>query len=91
MAIGGFNGTDPAPSLAQFEQYVRDGRIHYYIGGGRGLGAGGFGGGAFGATGSTGGSTDVASQISTWVESHFTAQTVDGTTLYNLTQPTTSS
>ena len=25
MAIGGFNGTDPAPTLAQFETYVRDG------------------------------------------------------------------
>ena len=44
-----------------------------------------------GGNSSTSGSTDVASQISTWVESHFTAQTVDGTTLYNLTQPTTSS
>jgi 4-amino-4-deoxy-L-arabinose transferase-like glycosyltransferase len=84
MAIGGFNGTDPAPSLAQFEKYVTEGRIHYYISGGRGLGAGGFGGAG-------GGTSDVASQISTWVESHFTAQTVDGTTLYNLTQPTTSS
>ena len=84
MAIGGFNGTDPAPSLAQFEKYVTEGRIHYYISGGRGLGAGGFGG-------TSGGTSDVASQISTWVESHFTAQTVDGTTLYNLTQPTTSS
>ena len=34
MAIGGFNGTDPAPTLAQFEKYVAEGRIHYYIGGG---------------------------------------------------------
>ncbi len=93
MAIGGFNGTDPAPSLAQFEQYVAEGKIHYYISGSGGLGGGGFGGGAggFGGNSSTSGSTDVASQISTWVESHFTAQTVDGTTLYNLTQPTTSS
>jgi 4-amino-4-deoxy-L-arabinose transferase-like glycosyltransferase len=91
MAIGGFNGTDPAPSLAQFEQYVAEGKVHYYISGSSGLGAGGFAGGAFGGNSSTSGSTDVASQISTWVKSHFTAQTVDGTTLYNLTQPTTSS
>jgi 4-amino-4-deoxy-L-arabinose transferase-like glycosyltransferase len=84
MAIGGFNGTDPAPSLAQFEKYVTEGRIHYYVSGSRGLGAGGFGG-------ASSGTSDVASQISTWVESHFTAQTVDGTTLYNLTAPTTSS
>jgi hypothetical protein len=34
MAIGGFNGTDPAPTLAQFQQYVKDGKIHYFIGGG---------------------------------------------------------
>lgn len=33
MAIGGFNGTDPAPTLAQFQQYVAEGRIHYFIGG----------------------------------------------------------
>ena len=42
MAIGGFNGTDPAPTLAQFEQYVSEGKIHYYIAGGGGFG--GFGG-----------------------------------------------
>ena len=41
MAIGGFNGTDPAPTLAQFEKYVAEGRIHYYIGGGGGFGGGG--------------------------------------------------
>ncbi|WP_433300466.1 glycosyltransferase family 39 protein [Actinoplanes sp. CA-030573] len=32
MAIGGFNGTDPSPTLAQFQQYVADGKIHYFIG-----------------------------------------------------------
>jgi 4-amino-4-deoxy-L-arabinose transferase-like glycosyltransferase len=81
MAIGGFNGTDPAPSLTQFEKYVAEGKIHYYISGG-----GGFGGGGF----SSGGTSDVASQISTWVEGHFTAKTVDGTTIYDLTAPSTS-
>jgi 4-amino-4-deoxy-L-arabinose transferase-like glycosyltransferase len=77
MAIGGFNGTDPAPTLAQFKKYVAEGRIHYYIGGGRGLGAGGFG---------SSGASD-ASQISSWVSTHFTAKTVDGVTLYDLTAP----
>jgi hypothetical protein len=83
MAIGGFNGTDPAPTLAQFEKYVAEGKIHYYIGGGGGLGGGfgGFGGG--GGTGSSGASD--ASQIASWVSTHFTAQTVDGVTIYNLT------
>ena len=39
MAIGGFNGTDPAPTLAQFEQLVSDGKVHYFLGGGRGGGS----------------------------------------------------
>ena len=34
MAIGGFNGSDPSPTLAQFQQYVADGQIHYFAGGG---------------------------------------------------------
>src|SRR5262249_10253522 len=37
MAIGGFRGTDPAPSLAQFERLVSEHKIHYYVSGG-GLG-----------------------------------------------------
>ena len=32
MAIGGFNGTDPAPTLAQFEKYVSEHKIHYFVG-----------------------------------------------------------
>ena len=80
MAIGGFNGTDPAPTLAQFEKYVSEGKIHYFIAGG-----GGFGGGGFGGGGGGGGSSDDASQITSWVESHFTAETVGGVTVYNLT------
>jgi 4-amino-4-deoxy-L-arabinose transferase-like glycosyltransferase len=79
MAIGGFNGTDPAPTLAQFEKYVSEGKIHYFIGGG---GAGGFG---------RGGTDDDSSKITSWVASHFTAKTVDGTTVYDLTTPSSSS
>ena len=42
MAIGGFNGSDPSPTLEQFQQYVADGEIHYFAaGGGMGGGAGG--------------------------------------------------
>ncbi len=70
MAIGGFNGTDPAPTLAQFERYVASKKIHYFIAGGGGPGNG------------TSGST--AGQITQWVENHFTAQTLDGVTLYDL-------
>ncbi len=46
MAIGGFNGSDPSPTLAQFQEHVADGEIHYFISGGAdGGGRGGGGGG----------------------------------------------
>lgn len=72
MAIGGFSGSDPSPTLAQFEAYVKAGDIHYFI-----AGAGRGGGGA-----------SVASDITTWVEAHFTATTVGGATVYDLTSAT---
>jgi len=75
MAIGGFNGTDPAPTLAQFQKNVRDGKIHYFIAGGRGLGSG--------STSSN------ASQISAWVRQSLTATTVGGVTVYELTTTAT--
>src|SRR5690348_5662535 len=31
MAIGGFNGTDPSPTLAEFQRDVADRQIHYFI------------------------------------------------------------
>ena len=76
MAIGGFNGTDPAPTLAQFEKYVAEGKIHYFISGG--------GGGRFAGPGGSSSSSDDASQITSWVESHYTAETIGGTTVYDL-------
>jgi 4-amino-4-deoxy-L-arabinose transferase-like glycosyltransferase len=75
MAIGGFNGSDPSPTLAQFRAWVAAGRIHYFIAGA------GIGGG-MGPGGSTDGGT--AAQITSWVESTFTAKTVDGVTVYDL-------
>ena len=33
MNIGGFNGTDATPTLAQFQSYVSAGRIHYFVAG----------------------------------------------------------
>ncbi|WP_424186128.1 ArnT family glycosyltransferase [Actinokineospora sp. G85] len=38
IAIGGFNGGDPAPTLAEFQRYVADGQVRYHIPGGRGGG-----------------------------------------------------
>ena len=72
MAIGGFNGSDPYPSLEQFKQYVKDKQIHYYI-------AGEMGGHQMGGS-------DTATQISQCVAKHYTATTVDGVTVYDLTQ-----
>ncbi|WP_206919244.1 glycosyltransferase family 39 protein [Alicyclobacillus acidoterrestris] len=40
MAIGGFAGSDPTPTLAQFKRYVSEGKIHYFIAGGMGFGRG---------------------------------------------------
>ncbi|MEV7090279.1 glycosyltransferase family 39 protein [Streptomyces sp. NPDC093085] len=85
MAIGGFNGSDPSPTLAQFKQYVADGKIHYFLSsGGEGGGMGGGMGGGEGRGGGPGGSG--SSAITTWVEATFKKVTVDGTTLYDLTQ-----
>ncbi|WP_435172658.1 ArnT family glycosyltransferase [Gordonia hongkongensis] len=79
MPIGGFNGSDPSPTLAEFQQLVAAKKIHYFIGGGSGPGMG---------AGMGGNSSQPSSQISTWVQENFTAVTVDGVTLYDLTQPT---
>jgi 4-amino-4-deoxy-L-arabinose transferase-like glycosyltransferase len=82
MAIGGFNGTDPSPTLAQFKKYVTDGKIHYFISGGS-MG-GGMGGGNSSST------TSTSSQISSWVTANFKKVTVGSATFYDLTQPTSS-
>ena len=80
MAIGGFNGSDPSPTLAQFQQYVADGDIHYFVA------SGGNGGGPGGGLGGSG----TGSQISAWVAANFTQVTISGSTFYDLTQPLTS-
>ena len=71
MAIGGFNGTDPYPTLAEFEKLVAEGRVHYFIAGG------GAGGGP--------GASETASAIASWVQSNFHGSTVGGVTVYDLT------
>jgi 4-amino-4-deoxy-L-arabinose transferase-like glycosyltransferase len=71
MAIGGFNGTDPWPTLAVFKQLVAGHEIHYYVG----QGSQSFGGGRG------------PSAIGTWVAAHFKKLTVGGETVYDLTQP----
>lgn len=84
MAVGGFNGTDPAPTLERFKQYVAEKKIHYFIGGGMGGGRGGTGGGTGTTTGGDTGGSDEAAQIAAWVQDTFTGTTVGGTTVYDL-------
>ena len=70
MAIGGFSGSDPAPTLAGFKAMVAAHEIHYFVASGR---AGGPGGGS-----------GYGSQITAWVKQHFTARTVGEMTVYDL-------
>ncbi len=93
MAIGGFSGTDPAPTLAAFEQLVASHEVHYFVasGTGGGTGGGGTGGGAAGGFAGRGGASSDASQVTAWVEAHFTAKTVGGETVYDLTAPKSAS
>ncbi|MFI8517343.1 ArnT family glycosyltransferase [Streptomyces sp. NPDC085481] len=72
MAIGGFNGSDPSPTLAQFKQYVAEGKIHYFIASGGG--GGGMGGG-----------NGTSARITEWVTATFASKTVGGATFYDLT------
>ncbi len=72
LAMGGFNGSDPTPTLAQFKAYVAAGKIHYF------LASGGGGPGGFGRSNAT---------IQDWVADTFTSITVAGVTVYDLTSP----
>jgi len=73
ITIGGFNGSDPAPTVSQLAALVAEGKLHYVLL--AGSAAGGPGGG---------GSSEA---ISTWVKAHgavVTAVTVSGGTLYRV-------
>ncbi|MFC4951153.1 ArnT family glycosyltransferase [Pseudonocardia sp. GCM10023141] len=77
MAVGGFNGTDPSPTVADFQELVAEGRVHWFVGGG-------------GPGGTESGGSDDALQIEEWVAGNFTPQVVGTTTLYDLTAPPAS-
>jgi 4-amino-4-deoxy-L-arabinose transferase-like glycosyltransferase len=94
MPMGGFMGSDPAPTLAQFQEYVTTGQVRYLIeGGGPGGFMGGPGGGAPGAPGAAGDraggpmSRGTSGEITTWVAGHFTKIEVGGRTVYDLQHP----
>lgn len=65
MAMGGFTGSDPAPTLSELQAYVASGQLRFVLVGGSGGGDGGI---------STGdGSDATASTRTAWVTSACTA------------------
>ena len=71
MAVGGFNGTDPVPTLAEFERLVGEDKIHYFVAGSLGPGVA---------------PSSPAVQINDWVSQSFTATVIDGVPVYDLTR-----
>jgi 4-amino-4-deoxy-L-arabinose transferase-like glycosyltransferase len=75
MAIGGFSGTDPVPTLGQFQQYVAARRVTYYI---------------VSDDNHDHGSSNrnrQHSNITDWVAANYTPVKVGDDTVYNLTVP----
>lgn len=73
MAIGGFTGADDAPAPAQFQRYVADHEVRYFIDGER-----------HAPPGARQGS---ATAITDWVRQNFTRLDVGGVTVYDLSAP----
>jgi 4-amino-4-deoxy-L-arabinose transferase-like glycosyltransferase len=74
MAIGGFGGSDPVPTLGQFQQDVASHRITYYVAPQpEQKRPGGYGG------------RSSHTDITDWVAAHFTPMTVGKDTVYDLT------
>ena len=72
MSMGGFNGADGTPTLAEFQRYLSTGELRYVLLGGGGGPGGGFvgrGQGGFGLFG------DGARQVNDWIAANCT--TVD--------------
>ncbi len=89
MTMGGFNGSDPAPTLAELQAAIRSGELRFVLLGGGGP-AGGFPDGGLGGDGTQvgpgggqgggPGGGAVASQRTAWVTSACTQVTIDGST-----------
>ncbi|HZD14900.1 MAG TPA: hypothetical protein VE196_07185 [Pseudonocardiaceae bacterium] len=89
-------GLRPLPDLDQFKAYLASGQIRYLVAGP--IFDRRFGGGLPGSfPGGDGGDLDrgrpgefvkgTGTQISQWVKENFTPITIDGQTIYNLSQP----
>ncbi len=74
MAVGGFNGTDPSPTLDVFKKLVADRQIHYFIRGRI----------MMGHWGQQSGSNESAA-VAEWVQAHYTPVIVDRAVIYDLT------
>jgi 4-amino-4-deoxy-L-arabinose transferase-like glycosyltransferase len=72
MPIGGFNDSDPFPTVAQFEELVAQRRIHYFIDSYRFRNVGG---------------SEDALDISNWVFMNYAPIRVDGVDFYDLSGP----
>ena len=79
MPIGGFNGTDPSPTLRAFKHLVARGEIHYYLSTGRGLQW----------SGRSRTAMEPSRRIARWVARRFPAMHDGKLTVYDLT-PTRS-
>ncbi|HEY4005020.1 MAG TPA: glycosyltransferase family 39 protein [Pseudonocardia sp.] len=75
IGIGGFTGSDNAPTLAQFQHWVATGQVHYLVVEANGRSA----------RGARRGGT--AESITNWVTPRYPARTVGGSTVYDLTTP----
>jgi hypothetical protein len=78
MGLGGFSGSDPTPTLPQFQADVSGHLVRYYLtpATGAGGGRGGFGGG--------GGRGAATAPIQAWVAAHWTGTRVGADTVYDL-------
>ncbi len=77
MAVGGWRGTDPVPTLGRFEALVRAGRVGYFVPASPTAGV--FVPKSLART--------QAGQITAWVASHFREVTIGGERLFDLGRP----
>jgi 4-amino-4-deoxy-L-arabinose transferase-like glycosyltransferase len=72
LPLGGFNGSDPFPSVAQFRADVAAHRVHWFVGGA--------------ALAPSPSGSDQAHEIVAWVEAHYSPTIVDGVILYDVSR-----
>lgn len=73
MAIGGFSGIDPTPTLSQFQQDVAAGKVAYYV--------------TTSSGSRRGWNARSHADIARWVAFTYAPQRIGGDTVYDLTQP----